>query len=238
MLIPILILLASFVPSVLMFFFLRKNRDDDTYRKTCGRLLWKGVFCAAGVALACAVLQIGWNLTGIGKTYPLVNRLFNAFVLAAGVEESVKFLTARGEIKKAPALSRLDVISFFAITAMGFGLIEDVVYALETNMGQILVRGVLMAHVSYGLLMGLLFSKGMEKSRRGLKVLGLLIPVIFHGLYNFSLDEGLPEVFGFIAVSIAAASAVFLIVMIFFIRKKRKDPAFTEPIGTERELIR
>ncbi len=231
----LLALLASFIPSILMFFFLRKNREDMEYRKYCGKVLWNGVLCAALVTLACAVLQLGWNLLGIGENSKLLNSLFNAFVLAAGVEESVKFFTAKKALKEIPALTRLDVISITAITAMGFGLIEDVVYTMQSNIPQILIRGVLMAHVSYGLFMGLVYGKGIQKKSPGLKALGLLLPILFHGLYNFSLDEGLPELFSYIAVGSALVSTVFLVVMIFFIRKKRKDPEFTTPLYEEKQ---
>ena len=229
----ILILLPSFVPSLLMFFFLRRNREDPGYRSLCGKLLLKGVICAAGVTLAAFVLQLAWNMTRVGKENHLIDSLFNAFILAAAVEEGVKFFTARKALKEYQSVSRLDVIAFMAIAAMGFGLIEDVIYAFESNVPQILVRGILMAHVGYGLLMGLLYGKGLAKNSGLLRFFAVFVPLLIHGLYDFSLDENLPEAFSYAAVLNALAMAVFTVVMIFYIRKKRKDPEYTKPIYPE-----
>ncbi|MBO4818630.1 MAG: PrsW family intramembrane metalloprotease [Firmicutes bacterium] len=231
----VLVLLLSFIPAILMFFFLRKNREDPDYRKACGKLLWKGVLSAALVTLADLIVVLLWGLTGLGDIHWLVNALFKTFVIFATVEEAVKFRTAKKALNEQRAVSRLDVISFMAISAMGFGMIEDVVYMLETNIGQIIVRGVMMGHVGYGLIMGLIYSKGMKNGSKFAKFLGLLIPILIHGLYDFSLTENLPEVFDFLAVLNAFGVTVFIIVMIFIIRKKRKDPEFTVPFITKDE---
>ena len=149
------------------------------------------------------------------------------------MEEGVKFFTARKALKEYKSVSRLDVIAFMAIAAMGFGLIEDVVYAFESNVPQILVRGILMAHVGYGLLMGLLYGKGLVKNSGLMRFFAVFVPLLIHGLYDFSLDENLPEAFSYVAVLNALAMAVFTVVMIFYIRKKRKDPEYTKPIYPE-----
>ena len=223
------VLLLSFIPAILMFFFLRKNREDPEYQKACVKLLWKGVLSAALVTLADFIVVLLWGLTGLGDIHWLVDTLFKNFVIFATVEETVKFHTAKKALKEQMTVSRLDVISFMAIAAMGFGMIEDVVYMFESNIGQIIVRGVMMGHVGYGLMMGLIYSKGMKNNNKLSKFLALLIPILIHGLYDFSLNENLPDVFAFIAVLNAFAVTVFIIVMIFFIRKKRKDPEFTDP---------
>ena len=91
----ILVLLASFIPSVLLFFFLRSNRKEDPeYKKECSKSLLRGVLCAAILVPINLVLQLLWRLTGIGKAYPLLDQLFSAFILAATVEEMLKFLTS------------------------------------------------------------------------------------------------------------------------------------------------
>ena len=231
-----LVLILASIPSVLFFFFLRNNREDPEYKKTCAGVFWKGVICAAVIILADFALQIAWNATGLGEKSPLVNELFRCFILFAGVEETVKFLTAKKNgLKKYSGVSRLDVIAFMAIAAIGFGLNEDIVYAMQTNIGQIIVRGALMGHVAYGLLMGLLYGKGLVKDSKALKALALILPIFFHGLYDFSLVDWMPDAFAFVAVLSAFASTVFIIVMIFFIRKKRKDPSFAESIFKEDE---
>ena len=234
MAVMVLVLLASFIPSILLFLFLRNNREDEEYRKTCDRLFWQGLLIAMGVTLADAAIILLWNLAGLGKNNMIVNLLFKTFVVNATVEETMKFLCGRKFIRKdSDKVSRLDVITYMAIAAMAFGLFEDILYMFETNIGQILVRGFLMGHVGYGMIMGRLYGKGLKENRTVYKVLAILIPILLHGLYNFSLGEGLPDVFAFIVVTETFITTVYLIYSIFFIRKKRNDPEFTEPIYPE-----
>ncbi|MBQ1534307.1 MAG: PrsW family intramembrane metalloprotease [Erysipelotrichaceae bacterium] len=238
MAVMVLVLLASFIPSVLLFLFLRKNKDDEDYRKTCDKLLWQGVLIALGVTLLDAAIVLLWNLTGLGGKNRIVDLLFKTFVVNATAEETVKFLYGRKYVRKDLAkVSRLDVITYMAIAAMGFGLFEDILYMFQTNIGQILVRGFLMGHVGYGMMMGRLYGKGMKEDKMIYKVLALLIPILMHGLYNFSLGEGLPDAFAFVVVTETFITTVFLIYMIFFIRKKRNDPEFTEPIYKKEETV-
>ncbi|MBQ6125542.1 MAG: PrsW family intramembrane metalloprotease [Erysipelotrichaceae bacterium] len=238
MAVMVLVLLASFIPSVLLFLFLRKNKDDEDYRKTCDKLLWQGVLIALGVTLLDAAIVLLWSLTGLGGKNRIVDLLFKTFVVNATAEETVKFLYGRKYVRKDLAkVSRLDVITYMAIAAMGFGLFEDILYMFQTNIGQILVRGFLMGHVGYGMMMGRLYGKGMKEDKMIYKVLALLIPILMHGLYNFSLGEGLPDAFAFVVVTETFITTVFLIYMIFFIRKKRNDPEFTEPIYKKEETV-
>ncbi|MBQ6479047.1 MAG: PrsW family intramembrane metalloprotease [Erysipelotrichaceae bacterium] len=238
MAIMVLVLLASFIPSILLFLFLRKNKDDEDYRKTCDKLFWQGFLIATAVGLADAVIVLLWRLTGLGQKNVIVDLLFRTFIVNATVEETMKFLTGKRFIKKDLAkVSRLDVITYMAIAAMAFGLFEDIFYMFETNIGQILVRGFLMGHVGYGMVMGRLYGKGMKEDKTLYKVLGLLIPILLHGLYNFSLGEGLPDVFAFVVVTETFLVTVFLVYMIIFIRKKKNDPEFTEPIYQKNEAL-
>ena len=232
MAVMVLVLLASFIPSILLFLFLRNNKkDDEDYRKTCNKLLWQGVLIAIGVTLLDAAIVLLWGLTGLGKKNWIVDLLFKTFVVNATAEELMKFLNGRKYVKRDLAkVSRLDVITYMAIAAMAFGLFEDILYMFETNIGQILVRGFLMGHVGYGMMMGRLYGKGLKEDKTVYKVLAVLIPILFHGLYNFSLKDGLPDAFAFVVVTETFITTVYLIYSIFFIRKKRNDPEFTDPI--------
>ena len=231
MAVMVLVLLASFIPSVLLFLFLRKNKDDQEYRKTCDKLFWRGFLIAVGVTLLDAGVVLLWSMTGLGGKNAIVDLLFKTFIVNATVEETMKFLTGRKYVRKDLAkVSRLDVITYMAIAAMAFGLFEDILYMLQTNIGQILVRGFLMGHVGYGMMMGRLYGKGMKENKTVYKVLAVLVPILLHGLYNFSLGDGLPDVFAIIVVTETFITTVYLIYSIFFIRKKRQDPEFTEAI--------
>ena len=88
-------LFVSFIPALLLFRYLRNLRKDDLeYRKNCRRLLRNGVFCSIGVALLALVISILWGLSGLGQRMPLLKAAFQTFILAAFIEESVKYRVA------------------------------------------------------------------------------------------------------------------------------------------------
>ena len=95
-----------------------------------------------------------------------------------------------------------------------------------------LVRGVTMGHASYGFLMGLLMSKGEATQSKPWTALGFLVPWLMHGLYDFSLSDsmGAYDFSALIALALAAADLVIVIAMIFFMRKRRRDAAYTQPL--------
>ena len=228
-------LIISFIPSLLMFLFLRNNRkDDQEYRKNCTSLLGKGLLISLLIFLFDLVIKILWGLTGIGEKNIWIDRLFTCFIVNATIEELCKFLVARKYIREdLTKTSRLDIISFLTIAAISFGLLEDIVYIFSTNIGQIIVRGILMGHVPYELLMGLLYSKSVAEKRPVYKVLAFLIPIILHGSYNFLLSEGLPDWTAYVVVTEVILETVFMIYMIFFMKKKRNDPAYTYPVFSQ-----
>ncbi|MBQ6560219.1 MAG: PrsW family intramembrane metalloprotease [Erysipelotrichaceae bacterium] len=237
MAVMVLVLLLSFIPSILMFLFLRNNRkDDEVYRKDCNALLGKGLLICMIVFLGDLALKIPWNMTGIGEKYPLINEIFTCFIINALIEEGVKFLTANKSIKKdISKTSKLDVISYLVIAALSFGLLEDIAYVFSTNIGQIIVRGILMGHVPYAMLTGQLYGKGIAEKKKWFGVLGFILSVLLHGTYNFMLKDDLPDWSAFVVVTETALEFIYMICMIFFISKKRNDPDYNRPIFTGTE---
>ena len=233
----VIAVIASFIPSLLMFMFLKNNRKDDIeYRKECNRLLGMGFGICALVMLFGAMLRIPWNMTGIGKKYPIIDRLFMCYVINAFCEELSKFLTGRKVINRNRAkVSKLDIISYFVIAAISFALLEDIIYAFGTSIGQIIVRGILMGHVPCQLLMGQLYGKAVAEDKSLFKVLALILPIIMHGTYNFLLTDGLPDWTAMVEIGLVVAETIYMIRMIFFIRKKRNDPEYCKPIFAEND---
>ncbi|MBQ5443867.1 MAG: PrsW family intramembrane metalloprotease [Erysipelotrichaceae bacterium] len=228
----IIALILSFIPSILMFFFLRNNRkNDEEYKKDCTRLLFQGIAICGVVMLLGALFRIPWNLSGIAKDKPMLDRLFVCFVVNAFCEETAKFLFARKYfMKNREKTSRLDIISFLTISAISFALLEDIVYVFGTNIAQIIIRGVLMGHVPNQLMMGQLYGKGIAEKKPVFRFLGFIVPMLMHGLYNFLLTPDLPEWTAFVEIGLVASEFIYMIRMIFFIRKKRNDPEFTRPV--------
>ena len=178
MLVLVLLLIVSLIPAILIFFYLRGLRKEDPlYRRTANELLVSGLLCCLGVSALALVLNLAWAFTGLGKTYPLLNAFFHDFILAAFVEEFVKYHAANRGVKKYEgALTKMDIVAFFGIVAIGFDIIESVVYLIESSPMQIIIRGLCIPHVSYGFIMGWFYGKMCKTGKKLYGVLGFLIP--------------------------------------------------------------
>ena len=235
MIINLLILLVSYIPAILLFIFLSNNRKDDpAYKKDCLRLLGRGALSSFGIALFSMVMNIIGRLTHIGDNNPILWEVYRTFVIAAMVEEIVKYLTAKKMLKEREyKASWLDIISFMAISALGFELLESLIYAIDTNIPQILIRGVLMLHGIYGLIMGYFVGKSYKTGKKIYKYIGIITTMILHGTYNFSLSKDLGDIGTFMALGSVVLAIVILIRMIIFIKKARNNEMYTEVMNLE-----
>ena len=236
MILTILCLIISFIPAILLYCYLRNlRRDDPEYHSNCRRLLIRGILCSIGVALLALAANIVWSLSGLGQNRPLLKAAFQAFILAALIEELVKYLTANKVIKKnSDRVSRLDCIAYTAIVGIGFQLIETVVYLLESNVGQILVRGFTMGHPSYGMLMGFFIGKALYTGRKSCRIAAFAWPFFLHGLYDFSLAEefqALNDNLVFVPFIVIIIELAVLIRLLFLIKKERHGTKYTNPVA-------
>ena len=235
MILSILSLIVSFIPPVILYIYLRNLRKEDTdYRSNCKRLLRNGLLCSIGVAVLALVVNILWSISGVGRSMPLLKAAIRCFILAACIEEFVKYRTADKMIKKnAECISWLDCIAYTAIVGVGFQMIETVVYMVESNPIQILVRGFTMGHPSYGMLMGYFIGKSLSTGKKSYRILAFVLPFLLHGMYDFSLADEfqalndnlvfIPFIFVFIELGV-------LIRMLLLIRKERHGTKYTQTI--------
>ena len=206
-----------------------------TYRKYCTSAFVRGMLCALPILALSGILFI---LNGVLRTTLLVNMpvlLYKAiynFIVLALVEEIVKFIAFKLFLKKKPfAYSSADIVAIMVIIGTGFGLLESVLYAIDSSPIVMLVRGITIGHAGYGFLMGLLYAKRMQTGKKVYGFLAVLIPWLIHGLYDFSLSPELIQVndnFAFLGVSLALLDVVLLILMICYFVKAKKKAKTTE----------
>lgn len=237
MLLP-LALVASFVPSILVFLYLSGNHgDDQQYRVNCRKCLIGGILCSGGVVLLSAVSNISLALLGLNNAPVVIQEAASAFIIAALSEELMKMWQTRKAIERGgESTSALDVISYACITGLGFGLLEAVVYMFSSNAGQIMLRGIAMSHGVYGLIMGFILAKGIAKKSRALQVLALAVPLLIHGTYDFDLgmNERLGDSFGYVALALTViCMGIMVYAMFFYVRKARKNADSMAPLEAD-----
>lgn len=134
------------------------------------------------------------------------------FLVVAVVEEGLKWLVLFLVIRKNKNFNSLfDGIIYAVFVSLGFALLENILYVFEYGMGNALLRAVtaVPGHAFFGVFMGWFISlykissmKSFYESRWGKAekslitkgkakhylLLSFLIPVLLHGLYNFSTE--------------------------------------------------
>lgn len=116
-----------------------------------------------------------------------------AFVVVAFTEELMKWAMVRlYAYKRAFFNEPFDGIVYGVMVSMGFATLENIGYVFQFGWQTGLLRMVLAvpAHATFGVLMGYYFglARFVGKEREwGLKIWGLLLAVLFHGLYDLFL---------------------------------------------------
>ena len=221
MLLSILFFVLSIVPSVLIFIWLRnRQKDHILYRKKCTYSFVSGLISVLPIILLSAILYIlirVLNAVLLKDINVLVYQAIYKFIVLAFAEEITKFFAfrfvlKRNVLKRNPyAYSWADIVAFMVIIGTGFGLIEDIPYAIGASPIIMLVRGFTMGHVGYGFIMGWFYGKRLHTGKKRYGAIAILLPWLIHGLYDFSLTPELLEVndnLAIIGVSLALLDIV------------------------------
>ncbi|MCR5373274.1 MAG: PrsW family intramembrane metalloprotease [Solobacterium sp.] len=233
-------LLASGIPSLALFLWLRKQNEEETYRKTCNKAIFAGMAASFLVVLFSLVLSLFGNavLHVHDEGKELLAAFWKAFFVFALSEETAKFLMFRRLLKKTGhPYSVRDLAAFMTLVGMGFGILEGIVYGFSTNVIQMLVRGATLGHGGYGFLMGLYYGKGRQTGKKKYYVLSCLVPYLLHALYDFTLSDAVEQWndnLVIVPVTLAMFSLVLVFIIIRWMKKARNDEALITPLaGTE-----
>lgn len=235
MVLAVLLLIASFVPSILVFLYLRNNHgDDQQYRTNCRKCLVGGMLCSIGVVLFSFAANLLFGVLGLGEASVVARTAASAFVFAALSEELMKLWQTQKAIKRdIDRVCELDVVTFACIVGLGFGLLEAAVYVFFSSPGQIILRGIAMGHGAYGFIMGVILVQAMRKDSKALKALALAVPVLIHGAFDFDLGlyREFGDGYGNISLAIEAMCILIMIYVVFFyVRKARKNEKCLAPL--------
>lgn len=119
------------------------------------------------------------------------------------------------------------------LVGIGFGLIEDIPYAIGASPIIMLVRGVTCMHGGDGFIMGYFLGKGKKTGSKVWTVLVVVVPWLLHGAYDFGLSDefaALGDNAAFLSVSLAGFAIVTLVVLVVFFIRHKHDERFLEPM--------
>jgi len=196
-----LAVIVGTAPSVflLSFFYLKDRYEREPLRHI---LLAFGLgayamIAAHGMAKALAdVVSLEWLALGGERA-----RLFDAFVLSGLVEECAKWVVVMAAVYHWDEFDEpLDGVVYGVAVSLGFATLENILYLVGRGFGVAWGRALFAvpAHALFGGTMG--YYAGRAKFDRAASRLGalrrdhvlcLLLPVAFHGTYNYALHHRL-----------------------------------------------
>ena len=172
----------------------------DRYDREPPALLFK-VF-ALGALSVIPVAIVERFLIGINILPGILGVAYMAFIVAGFTEEYFKrAVVLFGAYNSEYFNEKLDGIVYCVFSALGFATIENIMYVVFRFSGNYYVgimRGILSvpAHVLFGVTMGYYLSLAKFTEDEGLKKRyfrrSLLVPMIFHGIFNFILMARVP----------------------------------------------
>jgi|TARA_Y100000310_G_C20685197_1_gene818528 RsiW-degrading membrane proteinase PrsW (M82 family) len=159
-----------------------------------------------------------------GAVTPVAERAYMNFFRAAFLEEGLKFaLLIFFCVRLADLNEPMDAIVYGAAIGLGYAAVENLGYLQSASfenawtMEMVKIRYYpLIMHMGFGVVMGLFLSQNLfEESslfkRRLMLILSLIIPVIYHGVYNY---YGTADIFPML-------TAILVIGIIYYFRREQ-----------------
>jgi protease PrsW len=170
-----------------------------------------------------------------------VARLFEAGLMAAAVEELVKWLAFVAVIYRWAEFDEpLDGVVYGVALALGFATVENVLDVLRDGLRVGLLRAVFAvpAHALFGAVMGFYFGRAKlgagraadvtPAARRERIALALAVPIFFHAAYDFALVELRGP---WLYVVIAALSAALWWFVLRRVHRAQHDSPFKDRVS-------
>lgn len=184
-----LLLAAAVAPSAALLYYFYTR---DKYEKEPRKMLLKAFLIGGGLVVPVLFVELSLNIFDIEEANLIVAG-YTAFVVAGFVEEFFKFLFFFLYIWKNRNFNEMyDGIVYSVFISLGFATVENLAYVLSTGFSTAVIRSLtaVPAHALFAVTMG--YYLGIARFanlryRQKYIILGLIIPVLLHGIYDFIL---------------------------------------------------
>ena len=185
------ILLAVAPAIVLVVYYYRQDNKRPEPKRLILRIFALGILSIIPSVFLEIIIT---SLSSLLAVYPVIHAAFQAFIVAALVEELMKFLVIRYfAFPRAEFDEVLDGIIYGVVASLGFACLENIVYVIGGGFQTALIRAFTSVplHAFASGLMGFYIGKARfaksKSERNKLMTRGLLIAVMIHGTYDFLL---------------------------------------------------
>jgi protease PrsW len=210
--------ILSLVPSLLLMCFFYKM----DYFPEPPKVLWTtfafGVLITVPAYGIASLLLTQFYLRYMTHCDFLFFAFFRAFICAAMVEETLKFLILYlYSFKHKEFDEPMDGIVYGVAVSLGFATLENILYVTQKGFFVAVVRFFMSvpAHALFGAVMGYFIGQSRYGKNRKTCFLGAItLPIILHGMYNFPLFL-IPATENFFAKISLICSVVFLLIFMW-----------------------
>ncbi len=174
---------------VLLFLFFIYNKDTA---KEPAKLLRKSFLWGVFIVIPAIIFETILDSFNFFSS-PFMHSFYKSFFVAGLVEEGLKYWILYKLIWNNKEYDQhYDGIVYAVFVSLGFAFIENIFYVFEHGISTAILRAFLAVpgHGFFGVIMGYFFSLAKfsnENNRKSLLRLSLLLPIVFHGLYDFIL---------------------------------------------------
>lgn len=201
MLQELLLFTLAILPIIFLGYYVYSKDNEKEPKKILIKLFIGGLIAAFLTVLITLILKkIFPYFSNDSRYYSNIGIFIYSFCIVALVEELSKFLMTYIISYKAKEFDQLyDMIVYAVFVSLGFAWIENILYVFSGGVTVALLRIFLAVptHVSVGIFMGyyLSFAKLADINKklylkRKYIIYSIIIPTIFHGIYDYLLYSG------------------------------------------------
>jgi RsiW-degrading membrane proteinase PrsW (M82 family) len=186
------VIVASLAPVLIILFYIYFR---DKYDREPIALLLKALL--AGAIIVIPVLFFEQFLSSLNPfqaigSSKIANAFYDAFIIAALVEEGFKFIALYLLIWSNRNFNeKFDGIVYAVFISLGFAGIENIMYVSQFGMEVALLRAItaVPAHALFGIRMGYFFgiARMYPELRKSYLFMAFFYPILLHGFYDFML---------------------------------------------------
>jgi RsiW-degrading membrane proteinase PrsW (M82 family) len=208
-------------------FWLRWFRKKDKYEREPERLIFWAFFAGMLATIPSVFLESFLGLHDRGSTVASRD-LFFSFLWVGIVEEFLKYLAVRVTVYRSKEFNEvMDGMVYMVSAALGFAAIENVGYMLGFGYAVGFPRAILsyLAHISFSAILGYYMGKAKMEGKKNWILVGFILAVPLHWLYNSFLILGTAKTSGgFILLGLMVWVFALILALILVKRAQEISP--------------
>jgi RsiW-degrading membrane proteinase PrsW (M82 family) len=211
----LILLFVAVAPGLfLLWYFYHRDKFEHEPKK----LIFKIFFFGSLTVIPAIIFEVILEKAFDAFTSGVLNVFLVCFIAVAPVEEILKFFVVRNWAYNRPEFDEImDGIVYAVSASLGFATLENIMYVLSNGLGVGVIRAFLAVpgHAMYGAIMGFFIGRAKFNAPHASRLMttGVLLAILFHGIYDFLLLT---------KTAFAVLVIVLLVVLGILIRKQLK----------------